>query len=329
MDWPKLAGQTRWPKMDWPKSALTDSGTNPGLPDSLVNSRHRYMCPSCLQTRHSEMSFRTHGSFHEDAIDECPKIKWSARCICSQHSRTAKMRWASKANFSTRVFRFTSCMTDSATPLVANSLAPLSRRQVAAQSSSFYIVDNKNEKFVLCNFIVCIVVRAIKFQVTVTSRNKRVLVLSTKFPFLLSSSDPTCSHPCITPGSSLSMSRRNMILDVLLVRSTSARNHVGLPNLDCFIVDACVHDRVFKKAFIPFCFAASSLAFAQEGSCDLYRRPPSGLHRQRVSKALWLLSHMHQTQLLLIASCLHVLLVLDVSTEGAIIPHTHALPQVL
>ena len=31
---------------------------------------------------------------------------------------------------------------------------------------------------------------------------------------------------------------------------------------------------------------------------------------------------MHQTQLLLIASCLHVLLVLDVSTEGAIIPHT-------
>ena len=77
----------------------------------------------------------------------------------SVHSiRAAKMRWVSKANFNTRFFRFTACMTDSATPLVAYSLAPFSRRQVAAQSFQFYIVDNKYEKFVLCNFIVCIVV---------------------------------------------------------------------------------------------------------------------------------------------------------------------------
>ena len=38
------------------------------------------------------MSIRTHNSFQDDAFDGCPKMKWSPRCICSNHSRTANMR---------------------------------------------------------------------------------------------------------------------------------------------------------------------------------------------------------------------------------------------
>ena len=75
-------------------------------------------------------------------------------------------------------------------------------------TSSFHLFRNQDEQFVLSHFVVVLCHQA--------SNNHHespqvVLVLSTKLPSLVSSSDSTCSHSRITPSSMLGMSRCNMV----------------------------------------------------------------------------------------------------------------------
>ena len=87
--------------------------------------------------------------------------------------------------------------------------------QAMTSLASFHIFRNQDEQFVLCNFVIFIVIaifRAIKPQITVISCNKRVLVLSTRLPSLVSKSDSMCSHARTTPSSMLGVSGRNVFL---------------------------------------------------------------------------------------------------------------------
>ena len=133
-----------------------------------------------------------------------------------------------------------------------------------------------------------------------------VLFLSTRLPSCMSSSDPTCSHARITPSSMLVMSRRNMVFNLKLGRSTSDCDDIGPLNFSRFIISAFVHNLDFNKHDLQPCFwrlrrrVAVSLAHAW-----------SDLLLSRVLKAHRLLFCMHRAQFL-IASCAHILLNLGV-----------------
>ena len=82
-----------------------------------------------------------------------------------------------------------------------------------------------------CATYVIVIFRAIKLQITVINRSKRkrvlVLVLSTGLPSLVS---PAIARVLarMTPSSMLGMSRRHIVFDLQLGRSTSDRNIMGL-----------------------------------------------------------------------------------------------------
>ena len=115
-------------------------------------------------------------------------------------------------------------------------------------SSSFRIFHNQDKQFVLCRFVVVVIV-IFRHQASnlMINRNKWVLVLSTKLPSLVSSSDSTCSHARVTPSSMLGMSRRNMMFDFQLGRSTSDNNNMGSQNFNRFIIHACTHNLALNR----------------------------------------------------------------------------------
>ena len=97
---------------------------------------------------------------------------------------------------------------------VAFSFTPFSRRHVCSKHSSFHVFRNQDEQFVLCHFVIFVVIvifRAIKLQRTTINRNKWVLVLSTRLLPLVSSKDSTYSLTRSTPSSMLGTSRLNMV----------------------------------------------------------------------------------------------------------------------
>ena len=78
--------------------------------------------------------------------------------------------------------------------------------------SSFHIFGNQNEQFFFATSSI------FRLQVTAIHRNKRVLILSTRLPSLMSSSDATCSHARITSSSMLGITRCNEVFDLQLGR---------------------------------------------------------------------------------------------------------------
>ena len=110
------------------------------------------------------------------------------------------------------------------------------RQLTCSTSSSFQIFGNQD---VLCNFVIFIIIVifcTIKLRITVIHCNKRVFVLWIWLPFLMFSSDSTCSRARFPPNSMLNVSRCYMVFDIRLGRPTSDRNNnAALLNLDRFV----------------------------------------------------------------------------------------------
>ena len=112
-----------------------------------------------------------------------------------------------------------------------------------SKHSSFHVFRNQDEQFVLCHFVIFVVIvifRAIKLQRTIINRNKWVLVLSTRLLPLVSSNDSTCSPSRSTPSSMLGTSRRKH--GVHLPTATT----LGSLNINRFIINACIHNLIFQ-----------------------------------------------------------------------------------
>ena len=153
--------------------------------------------------------------------------------------------------------------------------------------SSCHISSNQDEQFVECHLVI-VIIRDIKLQLTVIDRNKWVLVLSTRLPSLVSSSNCKSSHARIAPRSMLGMSRRNMVLNFQLGRSKSNRNNMGSLTSIASSSMPEPHSHV-QQAWL----AALFLAITQESSCEPYPRSPVDLPPNKSAEGPRLLFCVH------------------------------------
>ena len=103
--------------------------------------------------------------------------------------------------------------------------------------SSCHISSNQDEQFVECHLVI-VIIRDIKLQLTVIDRNKWVIVLSTRLPSLVSSSNCKSSHARIAPRSMLGMSRRKHGTQLPAWSVQVQPQQHGIADLNRFIINA-------------------------------------------------------------------------------------------
>ena len=186
-----------------------------GARRSFPHALHRSCLP--LHLTRGRLRNTIGGTLANWAFTQNQFNKW-----CRQNSRSLERydRWLSIT------LQYRSAIPKDTNHDVAYSLTPFSRRQVAAQVLVF------TSFAATISYLFCVISSSSSssssvpssFKVAIIDRHKWVLVLSTRLPSLVSSTDSACSHARITPSSMLGMSRCNVVFVSQLGRSTSDHN---------------------------------------------------------------------------------------------------------